>query len=74
MWIKSHTTLPLENAIFVLEPEYKDQYANSDAWLIDDRKKSLEPFKAAGGNIIEFDGDWEEIMEFVKEILTDYNP
>lgn len=70
MWIKSHTTLPLENAIFVLEPEYKDQYANPDAWLIDDREKSLEPFKAAGGNTIKFSGDWSKTVEVLIGKIT----
>ena len=66
LWIQKNTTLPLENAIFVLEPEYKDQYANSDSFLIDDRKKSLEPFTAAGGNAIEFTGDWQKTIELVE--------
>jgi 5'(3')-deoxyribonucleotidase len=53
-WIQKKTAFPLDKAIFVTEPEDKARYAAPDSWLIDDRKKSLEPFVAAGGNIIEF--------------------
>jgi len=38
---------------------------HSDAWLIDDRAKSLDPFSAAGGNVIEFKGDWKVTLETV---------
>ena len=31
LWIQKKTTLPLENAIFVLEPEYKEQFADKDS-------------------------------------------
>ena len=62
-WIKEHTDFPLEKVIFVTEPEDKEQYAASDAFLIDDRKKSLDPFAAAGGNAIEFNGDWNYIKK-----------
>ena len=62
-WIKEHTDFPLEKVIFVTEPEDKEQYAASDAFLIDDRKKSLYPFAAAGGNAIEFNGDWNYIKK-----------
>lgn len=61
MWIKSHTDFPIENAIFVEEPEDKAFFADKRSWLIDDRKKSLEPFAAKGGNIIEFKGDWNNV-------------
>ena len=70
LWIQKNTTLPLENAIFVLEPEYKDQYANLDSYLIDDRKKSLEPFAAAGGNAIEFKGDWKSMIDIIMKKIT----
>lgn len=69
LWIKSHTDFPLENVLFVLEPEYKDRYADPESWLIDDRKKSLEPFKSAGGNIIEFTGDWTIVVEKLNGLL-----
>ena len=62
-WIKEHTDFPLEKVIFVTEPEDKDQYAASDAFRIDDRKKSLEPFAAAGGNALELSGDWDYIKK-----------
>lgn len=73
LWIQKNTTMSLENAIFVLEPEYKDQYANENAYLIDDRKKSLEPFSAAGGNSIEFTGDWKKTLEII-EFFMDFIP
>lgn len=66
-WIKEHTDFPLEKAIFVTEPEDKKQYANSYAFLIDDRKKSLEPFSASGGNAIEFTGDWSNIKKQINK-------
>lgn len=62
-WIKNHTDFPLDKVIFVTEPEDKEQYAASDAFLIDDRKKSLDPFAAAGGNAIEFNGDWNYVKK-----------
>ena len=62
-WIKDHIDFPLEKVIFVTEPEDKDQYAASDAFLIDDRKKSLEPFAAARGNALVFTGDWNYIKK-----------
>ena len=62
-WIKEHTDFSLDKVIFVTEPEDKEQYAASDAFLIDDRKKSLDPFSAAGGNAIEFTGDWNNIKK-----------
>ena len=62
-WIKAHTDFPLEKVIFVTEPEDKERYADSNSWLIDDRKKSLDPFTAAGGNAIEFTGDWNYIKK-----------
>ena len=68
-WIQINTTFPLENAIFVLEPEYKDQYANPDSFLIDDRKKSLEPFAAAGGNAIEFTGMWGRTIDYLIDLI-----
>lgn len=69
-WIKEHTDFSLDKVIFVTEPEDKEQYAASDAFLIDDRKKSLDPFAAAGGNPIEFSGDWNYIkMELNKSPL-----
>ena len=62
-WIKVKTNFPLEKVIFCLEPEDKAKWADKNSWLIDDRKKSLEPFAAAGGNIIEFTGDWNSVLE-----------
>ncbi len=61
-WVKTHTNFSLENVILVQEPEHKAIYADSNRILIDDRKKSLEPFKDAGGNTIEFTGNWDEVM------------
>ena len=61
-WIKKHTNFPLEKVIFCMEPEDKANWADKDSLLIDDRKKSLEPFAAAGGKIIEFTGDWEWVL------------
>ena len=69
MWIKSHTDFPIENVIFVQEPEDKAFFAGSRAWLIDDRKKSLEPFSKKG-NIIEFTGDWNKTLNEVNESLV----
>ena len=60
-----NTDFPLEKAIFVTEPEDKAEYAAPDAWLIDDRTKSLDPFAAASGNVIEFKGDWKATIEAV---------
>ena len=57
IWIKKHTTLPSKNATFVLEPEYKDKYANSNTFLISAKSKPIESFTAAGGNTIEFTGN-----------------
>ena len=71
-WIKNHVELPLKNIIFVSEPEDKAKYASFDSWLIDDRKKSLEPFQAAGGNVIEFIGDWYKVYKKVGGIISDY--
>lgn len=71
-WIQKNTNFPLENVIFVENPEDKAEYATLDSWLIDDRKKSLEPFKKAGGNIIEFKGDWKEIFDEIEDIVSDY--
>ena len=68
MWIKIHTDFPIENVIFVQEPEDKAFFADSKAWLIDDRKKSLEPFSERG-NIIEFTGDWNRTLEEVMKYL-----
>ncbi len=68
LWIKSHTNFSLEKVIFCLEPEYKARWADADSWLIDDRKKSLEPFKKAGGNVIEFTGDWKSVLQQVEEL------
>lgn len=70
-WIQRNTNFPLENVIFVENPEDKAEYATSDSWLLDDRKKSLEPFKKAGGNIIEFKGDWTEIFKEIENIISD---
>lgn len=69
LWIKEKTDFPLENAIFCVEPEDKAEYASSDSWLIDDRKKSLDPFKDSGGNSIEFTGDWNKTMEELRKII-----
>ena len=52
-----------------LEPEYKDQYANPNSYLIDDRKKSLEPFAAAGGNAIEFTGMWGRTIDYLIDLI-----
>ena len=68
LWINSHTNFPLENVIFVLEPEYKDRYANKNAWLIDDREKSINPFFDAGGNTILFIGDWNKALNDLKKV------
>ena len=70
-WIKSHTSFPLENVIFCLEPEYKAQWADSDSWLIDDRQKSLKPFTESGGNIIEFKGDWNTVLQNIDGIIEE---
>ena len=71
LWIQKKTTLPLENAIFVLEPEYKDQFADKDSYLIDDREKSLEPFATAGGNAIKFTGDWRKTLDSLLNLITE---
>ena len=68
-WIKEKTNFPLEKVIFCLEPEDKAKWADKNSWLIDDRKKSLDPFAAAGGNIIEFTGDWKQIIKQIKTII-----
>jgi 5'(3')-deoxyribonucleotidase len=68
-WIKEKTNFPLEKVIFCLEPEDKAKWADKNSWLIDDRKKSLDPFAAASGNIINFTGDWNSTLEKVKFII-----
>jgi ADP-ribosylglycohydrolase len=68
-WIKEKTNFQLEKVIFCLEPEDKAKWADKNSWLIDDRKKSLEPFSAAGGNIIEFTGDWKQIIKQIKSLI-----
>ena len=68
-WIKEKTNFPLEKVIFCLEPEDKAKWADKNSWLIDDRKKSLEPFSVAGGNIIEFTGDWKQIIKQIKSLI-----
>ena len=70
-WILQKTNFTLEKVIFCIEPEDKAKWAAKNAWLIDDRKKSLEPFKAAGGNIIEFKGDWTSILERIDFYIED---
>ena len=71
-WIKTHTNVPLKNVILVQEPEHKAIYADSNRILIDDRKKSLEPFKKAGGNTIEFTGNWTDVMGELERLLVIY--
>ena len=68
-WIKEKTNFPLEKIIFCLEPEDKAKWADKNSWLIDDRKKSLEPFSVAGGNIIEFSGDWKQIIKQIESLI-----
>ncbi len=68
-WILEKIDFPLEKVIFCFEPEDKANWADKKSWLIDDRKKSLEPFAAAGGNIIEFSGDWEIIVDRIIYLL-----
>ena len=68
-WILQHTNFPLEKVIFCLEPEDKANWANQNAWLIDDRKKSLEPFAKAGGNAVEFTGDWEKTVAYFADMM-----
>ena len=68
-WILQKTNFPLEKVIFCIEPEDKAKWADKNAWLIDDRKKSLEPFEAAGGNIIEFTGDWKSVLEKITFLI-----
>ncbi|MBB5218282.1 hypothetical protein DYE49_05940 [Treponema rectale] len=68
-WIQKNTHFPMENVIFVENPEDKAKYASSDSWLLDDRKKSLDPFKKAGGNIFEFRGNWPEIFDEIENII-----
>ena len=70
-WIQQKTNLLLSEVIFCEEPEDKANWAKKDSWLIDDRKKSLEPFKAAGGNIIEFTGDWDSVMKKIDSIINE---
>lgn len=70
-WILQHTDFSLEKVIFCLEPEDKAKWAEKSAWLIDDRKKSLEPFEAAGGNVIEFKGNWKDILNKIKMIYAE---
>jgi 5'-nucleotidase len=43
--------LPLVRFKWVVKAATKDKYAAPDALLIDDRAKSYDPFKAAGGQI-----------------------
>ena len=53
-------------------PKYTSQlinWANQNAWLVDDRKKSLEPFAKAGGNTIEFTGDWEKTVAYLSDMM-----
>ena len=64
-WITTYTDFPLEKVIFCVEPEDKANWADKDSWLVDDRKKSLDPFQQAGGNVIEFTGDWKKVVEEV---------
>lgn len=71
LWIKTHTSFPLENVIFVNNPEDKSQYAASDSFLLDDREKALEPFFNAGGNSIFFD-NWNSSISQIKKLL--HNP
>ena len=66
-WIKEKTNFPLEKVIFCLEPE--DQWADKDSWLIDDRKKFLEPFATADGNIIEFTGTWMPVIKQIDSLI-----
>ena len=74
LWIKSHTDFPLEKVIFVQEPEDKANFACESAWLIDDRKKSLEPFSKKG-NIIEFTGYWNNtLVEVRTKVLEQIKP
>ena len=68
-WIKEKTIFQLEKVIFCLEPEDKAKWADKNSWLIDDRKKSLEPFSVAGGNIIEFSGDWKQIIKQIESLI-----
>jgi 5'(3')-deoxyribonucleotidase len=68
-WIKEKTNFSLEKVIFCLEPEDKANWADKNSWLIDDRKKSLEPFSAAGGNIIEFTGNWNSVLKKINSLL-----
>ena len=70
-WIQQNTNLPLNKVIFVLEPEDKAQYADSDTILVDDRQKSLGPFEAAGGIIIPFTGDWEIALQNIEYYIQD---
>ena len=70
-WILQHTDFSLEKVIFCLEPEDKAKWAEKSAWLIDDRKKSLEPFESAGGNVIEFKGNWKDILNKIKMIYAE---
>ena len=67
--IKEKTNFQLEKVIFCLEPEDKAKWADKNSWLIDDRKKSLEPFSVAGGNIIEFTGDWKQIIMQIESLI-----
>ena len=69
-WLQRNTDFPLEKAIFVTEPEDKAEYAAPDAWLIDDRAKSLDPFAAAGGKVIEFKSDWKVAIEALADAMN----
>ncbi len=70
-WIKEKTNFSLEKVIFCLEPEDKAKWADKNSWLIDDRKKSLEPFASADGNIIEFTGNWKLIIKRIESLIRE---
>ena len=66
-WISQHTCLEPEKLILVKEPEDKAEYAGPDAVLVDDRDKSLIPFKNAGGKTIKFK-DWDSTIKEIEKL------
>ncbi len=65
----SESRFLIEKTVFVLKPPDKANYAAKDAVLIDDREKSLLPFKNAGGKIVKF-VNWTDALIKLKELLA----
>lgn len=73
-WLARHIPFDIV-ANFVNKSEHKARYATSDRLLLDDRRKSVQPFVEAGGKGYIFHGcsvtSVDDVLELVENLFED---